>query len=110
MTHNAIPDAAVTLYRWNGPGQPAPPCGYVVNRTIYDLAGRATHTIDPAEDGSGTVRASDGTVVMTVCENWFYEPQLGGPGVMFVDMNDARPWRTSGIDAPAWLPGEQEGV
>jgi hypothetical protein len=103
MTHN-VPDAAVTIYRWNGVS--TAPCGYVVGRTIYDTTGRATHTIDPGEGGSGTVRDASDVVVMTVCDNWFY---IDGVGVAFVDMNDPRPWRTSGTDgASAWLP--QEGV
>jgi hypothetical protein len=84
------PEKPVTLYRWHGVGQAAPPCGYVVGTTVYALDGTATHTIAPGEGGSGTVYARDGTPVMTMADNWFY---AAGSGVMFTDMNEPRPWR-----------------
>jgi hypothetical protein len=33
------------LYKWQGIGQPSPPCAYIEGATIYDLEGKATHMI-----------------------------------------------------------------
>jgi hypothetical protein len=58
---------ATWLYRWQGVGQPSPPCAYREGATIYDLRGKATHVVRGAVGYS----VDDPLVpALNVVDNW----------------------------------------